>query len=173
MSVRQDKRQLAAVVVPTRPGYSRRMLIDHWAAGDCMHDLQGWCWPGLMGQSPTRKILHYVSERARTDHPYRGSTRSVSQHCICCEHSCTILSPTGLPVRPPARSEEAGRLRNAVATSARWSYLPLAKSYCRYSAMKILSNQPKVSAGDNSGRGHRWRCVRVLARCFNQLKHVN
>ncbi len=84
-----------------------------------------------------------------------------------------VLSPTGLPVRPPARSEEAGRLRNAVAASARWSYLPLAKSYCRYSAMKILSNQPKVSAGDNSGRGHRWRCVRVLARCFNQLKHVN
>lgn len=61
------------------------MLIDHWAAGDCMHDLRGWYWPGLMGQSLTRKILHYVSERARTDHPYRGLARSVSQDCICCK----------------------------------------------------------------------------------------
>ena len=38
--MRWDKRQLAAVVVPARPGYSRRMPIGHWAAGDCMHDLQ-------------------------------------------------------------------------------------------------------------------------------------
>jgi len=152
VSVPRNKRQLAAGVVPARPGYSRHMLIDHWAAGDCMHDLQGWCWPGLMGQSLTRKILHYVSERARTDHPYRGSARSVSQHCICCEHFCTSNNTNRTACQAPlARSAEAGRLRDAVATSARWAYLPLAKNYCRYSAMKVLSNQPKVSAGDTSG----------------------
>ena len=39
-----------------------------------------------------------------------------------------IFSPTGLPVKPLARSAEAGRLRDAVATSARWSCLPLQKA---------------------------------------------
>lgn len=93
------------------------MLIDHWAAGDCMHDLQEQCWPGLMGQSLTRKILHYVSERARTDHPYRGSARSVSQHCICCEHSRTCKQDQQDCLSGAvARSAEAGRLRDAIAT---------------------------------------------------------
>jgi len=149
--VRQDKRQLAAVVVPTRPGYSRRMLIDHWAAGDCMHDLQGWCWPGLMGQSLTRKILHYVSERARTDHPYRGSARSVSQHCICCEHSCNNIQSNRTACQASCTVCRSWAFKRCGRYLCPLVLLAVAKSYCRYNAMDLLSNQPKVLAGDNSG----------------------
>ena len=41
-----------------------------------MCGLQEVCWPDSMGQSLTRRTLHWESERA--DQPYHGAAQSVS-----------------------------------------------------------------------------------------------
>lgn len=65
-----DKREQSAADAPARLGCNRRTLTFHQRGDCCKSDLQEVCWPDLVGQSPTRKTLHYESERARTDHPY-------------------------------------------------------------------------------------------------------
>ncbi len=74
----RGKRELTAADLPARLGCSRRMMTCPQLADCCMYDLQELCWPGLKGLSLTRKILHCGSERARTDHPYRGPPVAIS-----------------------------------------------------------------------------------------------
>ena len=78
MQTDTDKRALTAAGAPVRLGCSRRMPAFHQHADCYKRYPQELYWLGLMGQSLTRKTLHYESERARTDRPYCGAVKPIS-----------------------------------------------------------------------------------------------
>lgn len=71
-----------------------------------MSDVREVCWPDSMGQSLTRRTLHWECERA--DQPYHWAAQSISTAFVCKLKKLFGVSPSVLKLQVLAARERCG-----------------------------------------------------------------